>query len=253
MRSIEVLFSPAEFDALGRRDLSQTTAVVFDILRATTSIVTALGNGAEAVLPVGAIDEALALKERHPQALLAGERDGFRITARLTGSIDFDFGNSPREFTEERVRGKSVIMTTTNGTRALKACGPARHVLIGSFLNLPALASWLRAEPPEDLLLVCSGTYEEASFEDTLAAGALCEELWDIYSDQHAADSAQIARLVWDASRNDLQNAIQSARNARRLLGIPELRDDVPFCLQQGAAPLLARMDREGAVRPMRS
>src|SRR6266851_1491819 len=115
--TLEVLFAPAEFSALSQRDLSETVCVVFDVLRATSSIVTALGNGATAIVPVAEISEALAVRQKHPEVLLAGERDGLRIQANLTGSIAFDLGNSPREFTPDKVRGKTIAMTTTNGTR----------------------------------------------------------------------------------------------------------------------------------------
>src|SRR5437773_1590235 len=154
-RSIEVLFSPAEFSALAQRDLSRTACVVLDILRATTSMMTALGSGAEAVIPVVEIPEALAIREERPDVLLAGERNGLRIRADQTGGVDFDFGNSPREFLPEKVRGRTIVMTTTNGTRALRACAHADTVLIGSFLNLRAIVNWIRRElPPHPTLLV---------------------------------------------------------------------------------------------------
>ena len=95
---MDVLFTPADFAALARRDLSRTTCVVFDVLRATTSMVTALSAGAEAIVPVSDIPEALAWRNRLPEVLLAGERDGRRILADRTGGVDFDLGNSPREF-----------------------------------------------------------------------------------------------------------------------------------------------------------
>lgn len=248
MRRMEVLFSPAEFEALAAQDLSRTTAVVFDVLRATTSIVTALANGAEAVLPVATIEEALGLKKPLPQALLAGERDGFRITSQQTGSVDFDLGNSPREFGPEIVGGKIIVMTTTNGTRALKAAERAERALVASFRNLNAVVKFLRAKAPEKLLIICSGTHEEASLEDTLGAGALASMVWDEYRDGHVADSAQIARLIYQQSKDDLRGAAQFARNGRRLLGIPELRDDVAFCLQPGGAEILAGMNPDGFV-----
>src|SRR5689334_12937954 len=119
--SLEVLFAPAEFVALRERDLRDTVCVVFDVLRATSSMVTALANGAEAIIPVSEIAEALAIQERNPRVLLAGERDGVRIQSALTGGIAFDLGNSPREFTRENVSGKTIVITTTNGTRALRA------------------------------------------------------------------------------------------------------------------------------------
>ena len=114
---VEVLFTPAEFRVLPDCDLSGTTCVVFDVLRATSTIVTALAAGAAGVLPVEEISEALAWRRR-PDVLLAGERGGQRISAALTGGVEFDLGNSPREFTPERVAGKLIVSTTTNVTRA---------------------------------------------------------------------------------------------------------------------------------------
>src|SRR5258705_11586116 len=104
--SLEVLFAPAEFAALEALDLSGAVCVVFDVLRATSSMVTALANGASAVVPVAEIPEALSIRERDPRILLAGERDGLRIQSDLTGGVPFDLGNSPREVTREKVNGK---------------------------------------------------------------------------------------------------------------------------------------------------
>ena len=132
-----------------------------------------------------------------PKALLAGERDGVRIRAAQSGGGDFDLGNSPREFTPERVAGRGIIMTTTNGTRALQACLGARRILAGAFLNLGALARWINSQPPPSLLLVGAGTFEQAAYEDTLAAGALGELVWDQFN-RHA-DSAHIAREIYRA------------------------------------------------------
>lgn len=251
MKSLEVLFSPAEFAALRSRDLSRTVCVVFDILRATSTMVTALAHGAEAILPVNDIPEALVAKQANPDALLAGERHGLKIGPELTGGVSFDLGNSPREFTRERVSGRTVIMTTTNGTRALRASAGAREVWVGSFLNLSAVNRHLRSLSAADfdqLLLVCSGTYEEASFEDTLAAGALADRVWDLFAEKDVADSAQIARQVFLAHQHDLVAAMASARNGRRLLQSAELRDDVALCLARDSVDLLAVL-REGEVR----
>ena len=248
-QSLDVLFTPAEFDALRQRDLSGTVCVVFDILRATTSMMTALGNGAAAIIPVGEIPEALALRRQRPDLLLAGERDGLRIRAGLGGGVDFDLGNSPREFTPEMVRGKTIAMTTTNGTRALRACVGAKTVLIGSFLNLHALAGWLQREQLADLRLVCSGTHEEAAYEDTLAAGALGELLCSHASAGQGSDAVAMARQIYRAAEGDLLAAMQHSRNARCLLAIPELRDDVRICIQRDTLTLVAGLDSAGAVR----
>lgn len=253
MTKIEVLFSPAEFEALNRRNLSATTCVVFDVLRATSSIITALAHGVETVTPVATIEEALREKQNNPELLLAGERDGFRITSRLTGSIDFDLGNSPREYTNPALRGKSLAMTTTNGTRALKACLGAREIIVGSFLNLSAVEEHLRRQQVTDLLLICSGTYEEASYEDLLGAGALVGELWDHFTGGHIADSAQVARNAFQSARSNLVDAMEFAQNARRLLAILDLRDDVAFCLQRDVFPVVATMNPQRRIEIFRS
>ena len=245
--NLEVLFTPAEFDALKNRDLSNTVCVVFDVLRATTSMLTALRCGATQVFPVKEISDALALRRAlGPATLLAGERDGLRIRAAQSGGVDFDLGNSPREFTPERVAGRAIIMTTTNGTCALQACLGARRILAGAFLNLAALAAWVKNQPPTSLLLVGAGTFEQAAYEDTLAAGALGELIWDQFS-RHA-DSAHLAREIYRLGASDLSAAVREhSRNARRLLADPELRGDVPFALQRDAVPFAAEL-KDGAV-----
>jgi len=247
--SLEVLFAPAEFEALAGRDLRQTVCVVFDVLRATSTMVTALGNGAAALIPTAEITEALRVRQQGPGVLLAGERNGVRILASQTGSIDFDFGNSPREFTSGRVAGKTIAMTTTNGTRALRACAGARKVLLGSFLNLRATAEFLLRTEPESLLLVCSGTFEQTALEDVLGAGALIELLLPKYGGGEVSDSAIIARQLISQAAPDLSAALARTRNGRRLTSRPELREDVPFCARQDVFSLVAELCSDGAVR----
>jgi 2-phosphosulfolactate phosphatase len=247
--TLEVLFAPAEFALLGQRDLSQTVCVVFDVLRAMSTMVTALGNGAAAIAPAAEIAEALGIRQRQPEVLLAGERDGVRIEGHLTGGIGFDLGNSPREFTAARVGGRTVAMTTTNGTRALRACAPAAAVLLGSFLNLRATAEFIERQHPPHLLLVCSGTLDQAAYEDVLGAGALCDLLWPQYGGGAVADSAHIARRLFRLEQNDLLAAVAQSRNGRRLMSNPDLRDDVPFCVQRDLFGLAAEMGKDGLVR----
>ena len=250
---LEVLFTPAEFALLRQRDLSRTACVVFDVLRATTTMLAALANGARAVVPVAEINEALAWRLRDPAVLLAGERDGVRIHAALTGGVEFDLGNSPREFIAERVAGRTIVMTTSNGTRAVLAAAHAAHVLLGALVNVSAVAGWIERVRPRDLMLVCSGTLDQASSEDTLAAGAVCDLVWPLYQERNPADSAHLARQVYLAHRADLLAVIPRSRNGRRLWGQPELRDDVPFCLRPDALPLLAKLGPDGMVRILKS
>lgn len=242
MKYIEVLFTPAEYAFLDQRaQLSETVCVVFDVLRMTSSIVTALANGAEAIMPVGDIADAWAEKQKNPEVILAGERGGDRIE-------NFDLGNSPREFTKRKVARKTLVMTTTNGTRALLACAGAKKVLVASFLNLGATADFLLKDPPPRLLLVCSGTFDQAAYEDTLGAGALCDLLWSKYEHGEVADSALIACQNFNKQKADVPAAIARSRNARRLLTQRNLRGDVPFCSERDKFKLVAKF-KDGFIR----
>jgi 2-phosphosulfolactate phosphatase len=245
---IDTLLSPLELPALAHRDLSGTACVVFDILRATSTFVTALHHGAEKIIPVGEISEAVAWRKANPQFLLAGERDGLRIRAAQTGGIDFDFGNSPREFTPERVREKIIVSTTTNGTRALRACIGAKKVLAAAFLNLAATAEFLKGE--KEILLVCAGTGDGIADEDMLAAGALVE-LFAARGDARPTltEATENARQGFANLKSDIATAIGLTTNGRRLLAIPELRDDVAFCAQRDVFPLVAALLPNGALR----
>jgi 2-phosphosulfolactate phosphatase len=242
---IETILTPAELPALAGRDLRGTACVVFDILRATSTFVTALHHGARAVVPVSEIAEAVARRRQQPDVLLAGERDGVRIRAAQSGGIDFDFGNSPREFRAEKVRGKTVVSTTTNGTRALRACAGAKVVLAASFLNLAATAKFLNQLTVEELLLVCSGTGEGLALEDVLAAGALAGLVGGDYG-----DATEVAARTFLSAKADLPAVLATSQNARRLLGIPELRADVAFCAQRDIFKIAAVLNEGGELRP---
>jgi 2-phosphosulfolactate phosphatase len=200
-------------------------------------------------VPVEEIPEALTLRRQRPGILLAGERDGIRIQAHLTGGAAFDLGNSPREFTKERVGGKTIAITTTNGTRALRACARARAVLTGSFLNLHATADYLTQMSPPNLLLVCSGTHDQAAYEDALCAGALCDLLWSQCGAARIADSAQMVRKLFALEHDNLPRAFAQSRNGARLMLLPDVRDDVPFCAQSDVFPLVAILEKDGVVR----
>jgi phosphosulfolactate phosphohydrolase-like enzyme len=149
----------------------------------------------------------------------------------------------------------------------LRACAGAKTVLAGSFLNLGALAEFIKQLQPAEVLLVCAGTRENLALEDALAAGALCV-LLDAPRNLPLSplgrgegvrrrgegfllmtDSAQIAWRTYAQAKSDLPGAIRVSENARRLLAIPELRDDVAFCLQRDVFPLIARMEADGAIR----
>jgi len=252
---IEAFLTPSELTGLAGRNLREKVCVVFDVLRATSTFATALNNGAAGIIPVGEISEALELKKQRPDVLLGGERNGLKIHV---NGRDFDFGNSPREYAPEKVRGRTIVSATTNGTRAVRACMGAGTVIASSFLNLSATSNFLLERKFESVLLVCAGTGERAALEDILAAGALCATLAPhgtapaTTSQSHASttlsDSAQLALAAFKQGQADLSGTIFNSENARRLLGIPELREDVEFCLRRDVYEFVAAL-KEGAIR----
>jgi 2-phosphosulfolactate phosphatase len=151
-------------------ELADGTTVVIDVLRSTTTIAFALEAGAKRVLPAAEVDEARALAARFPsgEAILGGERRGLPIDG-------FDLGNSPGEYTPERVRGKTIVLTTTNGTRAMARTRLSQRVLIGSFVNASAVCRQLFGL--QEIHLLCSGTDGRVSRDDVLLAGMLVERL----------------------------------------------------------------------------
>ncbi len=159
---IEVCFSPALFPYYENRE---AIVVVVDVLRASSAIVTAFMNGVRKIIPVGTLEEARAYKEK-----------GFMVAAERDGIVrDFaDFGNSPFNFTPERVAGQVIVYSTTNGTNAIRLASAAYQVLIGAYLNISALAAHLLREQ-KDLLVLCAGWKNKFNLEDTLFAGALAE------------------------------------------------------------------------------
>lgn len=180
-----------------------------------------------------------------PDVLLGGERQGVKIEA---DGIIFDFGNSPREYVSAKVGGRTVVSTTTNGTRALRACAGAKTVLAASLLNLGPTANFICNGKFETVVIVCAGTFERAALEDILAAGALCENLQD--ATEALSDSAQVALRTYTQTKADFVNVAQTSENARRLLSLPDLKEDVAFCLRRDVFDLVAVLGKDGALRP---
>lgn len=234
---IDVILTPAEIATLQARDLSASTAVVFDVLRATSTILTALANGAAAVHPVATIEEAWALQKTIPGAIVGGEREGIK-------QAGFHFGNSPREYTPEATTGKEIILTTTNGTVALRAVAGAQRVLIGALLNLDALAAYVRAAKPEHLLLVCAGSWNDFSLEDALAAGGLMARL----PEAEATDPGTVVGLVHLRYGMEPYSCLRSSKNGRRLVNIG-LGEDVAYCSRTSSSALVPEL-REGVILP---
>lgn len=172
--------------------LAGVVAIVIDVLRATTTIAHALAAGAKAVHPCVEVAEArvLAGSMRAGRVLLAGERQGSPIDG-------FDLGNSPREYTSERVRNQAIVMTTTNGTRALQAALPAARVLLAAFVNFSAVCEQLKAER-RPVHIICAGDEGRLALEDTLCAGGLVDFLCRPERGPLPVQLNDAARVAWD-------------------------------------------------------
>lgn len=238
---VETILTPAEILALPRRDLSGSVCVVFDVLRATSTMLTAFANGARRIYPVLSVEEAWERKRRDlPEALLGGERHGLRLEG-------FDLGNSPLEYTRAVVAGRDIITTTTNGTVALRACAGAGEVLAGAWLNLSALAVRLSRKARDgSILLVCAGTGDRFALEDGLAAGALFSRLRPLTGARAADDASLAMSALYERHRNNPLSAMRDSENGRRLSEIG-LGKDIEWCAGVESLPWVATM-REGAL-----
>ena len=204
---VDAVLGPADIARLPARDLSGTVCVVFDVLRATTSLVTGFAHGMQAAVPVTTIEEALAERVRNPGVLLGGERFGNRIDG-------FDLGNSPLEY-DARVAGRTVVTTTTNGTVALRACAGAAAVHAGALLNLTATARCPAIAGAERVLLVCAGTFEEPALEDLYAAGALAARLGPAIQ---PTDTTLACLAVHQRFGADAESALEASANGGALI-----------------------------------
>lgn len=232
---IETCLTPA---LLPLYQIENSIVVIIDIFRATSSICYGIENGAEAIIPVAQVEECAAYREKGLDYLLAAERNGEVVAG-------FDFGNSPFSYTSEKVSGKTIVLTTTNGTHALHLSRGAKKIVIGSFLNLSALCNWLKSQQ-ENILLVCAGWKNNFNLEDTLFAGAVVDKL---QSDAYRTDdSSTAANDLFQLAKNDLNTYLQKTAHSERLkkLGIEE---DIKFCLQVDVTTAIPVLQGEKLVK----
>ena len=223
MIKINVEFTAKDaINAVQRNDI----IIVIDVLRCTSTITAALANGSRDIIPVRTIKEAREIHRRNPKTLLAGERKGIKPKG-------FHLGNSPLEFNPTIVKGKNIILTTTNGTKTLTVTKRAQFVFIGSFLNITAVSAIaLRFAKKENcgLSLVLSGTRGRFSLEDYLCAGAILEHF--TFHQIDVSDAAVGSLLAFKQARDSLSNIIFQGPHAKYLKSIG-LEDDVVFCCKE--------------------
>lgn len=207
-------------DDIKDEKVKDKTVIVIDMLRATSVIVTAFSNGCKEVIPVLTVEEALsiAMKDRS-RYVLGGERKALKIEG-------FDFSNSPLEYTKEFIHGKSLIMTTSNGTRAIKGCASARNILIGALINAKAVAE-KAVKLHNDIVIVNAGTYGQFSMDDFICAGYIISCILE----KEKADLTDIAKtsLYIYENNKDIVSFIKDASHYKRIQEL-NLHEDLKYC-----------------------
>ncbi len=239
MMNIEVQFLPLplELDFLSSR-----TVVVIDVLRATSVMVHAMAEGAAEVVPVATVEEAFQRAKSYPAGttLLGGERESRKIEG-------FDLGNSPREYGAERVEGKRLILTTTNGTRAFQLACAGYEVIAGSFFNIEAVVRRC-VQLNRDLLIFLSGDRGNFSIEDAACAGMLVEGILK-KSEKRVSltDAAHCALILYQRLQENLLGAFHLSRHGKELIDIGAA-DDLLYCTQVNITSLVPTF-RDGVIR----
>jgi 2-phosphosulfolactate phosphatase len=215
-KKIEVCMTP---ELIHLNELEGKIVVVVDILRATSCMTTALANGVQGIIPVATLEECKSYKDNG--FICAAERGGEPVKG-------FQLDNSPFSYLDEKLKGKTIAVTTTNGTLAITKSLDADEVLVGSFLNLSSIANYLRSKL-NNVIIHCAGWKGQVNTEDTLYAGALIsllEESFDV-----VGDGAQLAQNLYESNKANLLAVVESSGHAKRLAKF-NILDDIKFCLE---------------------
>jgi 2-phosphosulfolactate phosphatase len=215
--SIDACFSPYLYPVYKQ---DNCIVVIIDILRATSAICTAFEHGAEKIIPVATIDEAREYKQKG--FVVGAEREGLPVDG-------FDFGNSPFSYMGNHIKGKTIVITTTNGTQAIEAAKDASQILIGSFLNITSLCDYLQLQH-KPVLLLCSGWKNKFNLEDALFAGAVTEIISQ-NKNYKLGDAALALKYLYELSKKDPDKFLRNASHKERLAKLG-LKEDIKYCLQ---------------------
>lgn len=224
-KKIEVCFSPYlfplfkdEFDII----------VVIDVLRATSAICAAFQNGVEGLIPVSTIEEARAYREK-----------GYLVGAERKGQIveGFDFGNSPYSYLKPELKGQTVVLSTTNGTKSIHIAKEAGQVVIGALSNLDVLCQWLEKQD-KNILCLCSGWQNKFNLEDTICAGAILDHLLSSGQFHSEEDSSIAAKYLYLSAKDNIFGYLKASSHRRRLKNL-NLNEDIKYCLTPNQAPVI--------------
>jgi len=216
---VHVCPTPALIDHF---DVSKAIVVVIDILRATTSMCVAFGNGAYCMVPVASIDACRSYRDKG--FLIAGEREGIKLDG-------FDLGNSPYSYMTSEIRGAKIAITTTNGTKAIKAAEDrnAKAIVVGAFANISTLTRWL-IEQNEHVCLLCAGWHDNSTLEDSIFAGAMVNRLKRNFV--RYQDTALIAETLYHSANRRKRYYLRSSSHFNRLIHL-NLQQDVKYAMRR--------------------
>jgi 2-phosphosulfolactate phosphatase len=233
--NIEVCFSPQSYPLFHNPD---SIVVVIDILRASSAITTAIFNGVSKMIPVASIEEAQQYKQ-----------NGFMVAAERNAEIvpGFDLGNSPFGYMNTRVKGKTIAITTTNGTQAINVARHAQKVIIGSFLNIDTVIDFLKKEK-RDVLFLCAGWKNKFNLEDSLFAGAAAEALVYKYDFNTYCDSTIASMELYKVAKHDIYSFLANSSHRNRLAKL-DLERDVRYCLTPNQCPVLPVLEGKFLVK----
>ena len=212
-------------DNIQEKELKERIAVVIDVLRAASTIIIALYNGCKEIVPTAEIEEAIMLAKNYEREtfLLGGERNAQKIDG-------FDLSNSPYEYTREVVKGQTIIMTTTNGTQAIRKVSDAKEVIVAGFLNAGAVSRYIQS-CGDDVTFVCAGTDNKFSMDDILAAGAMLDILDGMNTQMEMDDLALVSLHLYRSYKNDLKKALKGACHYKNLVEAG-FEKDVDYCIK---------------------
>lgn len=228
---VDVCFSPALYPYYS--ESNDKIVVIVDIFRATTTMCAALNNGAKAIISVASIEEAQTYKTQG--YLVGAERNVKRC--------DFaDFGNSPFEYTKDKVLDKEVVFTTTNGTQAINVAKESDFLIIGAFSNIDAVTQFC-CNKQKDVIILCAGWNNRFNIEDTLFAGALASKLLT-KGYKSASDATQVSLDMWEKAQIDMENYIARTEHIKRLIA-NNLQDSVGYCLTENIVDIVPIYNKE--------
>lgn len=232
---IEVCYTPQAYNLFHK---DEAVVVVIDVFRATSAIVTAFYNGVSKMIPVATVQEA---KEYQANGFMAAaERDGEMMEG-------FELGNSPFGYMNNKVKGKTIAISTTNGTQAIEASRKASKIIVGSFLNLDAVCNYLSGQN-KDVILVCAGWKNKFNLEDTLFAGAVVDKLTSTSDFEIECDSAIASKHLYNLAKNDLYGFLETSSHRNRLAKL-DLERDIRYCLTLNLCPVIPVMEGKYLVK----